>query len=247
MKYLNAILLTVVIIGTLGLFFLLGPEIKTTLFYANMLFSCFLLLLLFGTIIKVSGDTLFTVPNLAVAIQIKRYVLLAAFLMIAYNVLTHFLGKDLIEVKWYVASLILLTIIYVVIIIFVVQSAGYQTNQTTEIKEKTQRRLDLKAEHLKMINHLNRIASRKNFDLKKYENAKKSIGMMGDKAGIIPVAKIEQHYEKFESIYNAIIKLQADVENLEETTSSEEENQILERVARKADEISDNINLITKI
>lgn len=248
MKKLNALLLLIVLGGTIGLFFLLGQDEKTPLFYFNLGFTCLLIIVFFSVIIKVSGQRLFTVPNIAVGLQIKRFVLFAALIMIAFNILYGILGKEFIDPKWYFAALILLTIIYTIIIIFTAQGAAYQKNENNSIIEKTKQRIDIKNEQAKLSNSFRRIINNTEFkDLKTIEEAKKAISSLGDKVGIIPVAKIERSSEEFEQVSLDINDLLSEIKKLEDITDENEYKTILNKVSNRAYEILDNINFITKV
>lgn len=248
MKKLNALLLIIVLAGTIGLFFLLGQEEKTPLFYFNLGFTCLLIIVFFTVIIKISGERLFSVPNIAVGLQIKRFVLFSALIMIAFNIPYALLGKEFIDPKWYFAALILLTIIYTIIIIFTTQGAAYQKKQNNDIFEKTKQRVDLKSEQTKLSNSFRRIISNTDFkDFQALEETKKAISSLGDKVGIIPVAKIERSPEDFEKVSLDLTDLLGTIKKLEDTSDENEYKKILKTISNQAHEIIDNINIIIKV
>ena len=100
MKKSTILLLLIVIGGTIGLFWLLGPEVKTNLFYFNLGFTLMLEIIFFGTIFSVSGQKLFNIPGMATGVQITRYVIFAALIMIAFNLMSLISVDYMLYVKW---------------------------------------------------------------------------------------------------------------------------------------------------
>jgi hypothetical protein len=239
MKYLNAILLIVVLGATAGLFFLLG-EPGNPLFYFNLAFTGVLEIIFFGSVIRISKQRLFNVPNLAVVVQLNRYVIFAAIIMIAYNII----GKDYLDQKWYFAILILLTIIYLVIVIFTLQGGEYQKQQSADVKTKMIGRTDLvDKQKLLFSNYKRTISENKELDYQITEDCKKAISQIEDKLTTIPIAKFEQLPEKTNSIAEQIEKLNNQVDEIDASNKEESEKQ-LKAIAKSAYMIADQINLL---
>jgi hypothetical protein len=239
MKYLNAILLIVVLGATAGLFFLLG-EPGNPLFYFNLAFTGVLEIIFFGSVIRISKQRLFNVPNLAVVVQLNRYVIFAAIIMIAYNII----GKDYLDQKWYFAILILLTIIYLVIVIFTLQGGEYQKQQSADVKTKMIGRTDLvDKQNLLFSNYKRTISENKELDYQITEDCKKAISQIEDKLTTIPIAKFEKLPEKTNSIAEQIEKLNNQVDEIDASNKEESEKQ-LKAIAKSAYMIADQINLL---
>jgi len=247
MKYLNTILLIIVPSVTIGLFFLLGNPSEMPLFYINLVFVCLLELILFGTIIKVSSKSLFNVPNLAVSIQIGRYVYFIATIMIIYNVLFYLL-KININPKWYFATLILITLLYIVFIIFVIQGGKVQIQQSADVKEKTIQRINFKDNALALSTDYKRMAiSKKKIDYKLLEECKKAINLIGDKISIIPIAKLERNTELIAKINDEINELQIILNQIKETDDTKSNIVQIQILRDNAYGVADKINLINQI
>lgn len=239
MKYLNAILLIVVLGATAGLFFLLG-EPSNPLFYFNLAFTGVLEIIFFGSVIRISKQRLFNVPNLAVVVQLNRYVIFAAIIMIAYNII----GKDYLDQKWYFGILILLTIIYVVIVIFTLQGGEYQKQQSADVKTKMIGRTDLAdKQKLLLSNYKRTISENKELDYQITEDCRKAISQIEDKLTTIPIAKFEQLPEKTNGIAEQIEKLNNQVDEIDASNKEESEKQ-LKAIAKNAYTIADQINLL---
>jgi len=247
MKYLNTILLIIVPSITIGLFFLLGNPSEMPLFYINLAFVCLLELILFGTIIKVSSKSLFNIPNLAVSIQIGRYVYFIATIMIIYNVLFYLL-KININPKWYFATLIFITLLYIVFIIFVIQGGRHQILQSTDVKVKSTRRTDFKINATSLNNSFRLVATlKKDIDYKLLEECKNALNLISDKIGIIPIAKLERNSDLIAIISNEILDLQVDLNKFKETTDTNINIKQVKTLRDNAHNVADKINLINQI
>lgn len=244
MKYLNLFLLTVVLGGTLGLFYMFCQNCDTNLFYFNLGFTLFLEIIMFGSIVKVSEKKLFNIPNLAIVIQLERYVILAAILMLAYN----FFGKGYLDPKWYFGALIVITILFIILAVFLIQAGQSQLEQSQDVKDKQVKRMDIKIEHSKLTSSLNRLfAVKKDIDYELTEECKKAIRYLGDKAGIIPLAKLARHPDRVDAICSDINSLQLEVDSIQDITDLEEIKNRLKATSKQAYEISDQINIINQV
>jgi hypothetical protein len=243
MKYLNAILLIIVVGATIGLFYLLGNP-DSSLFYFNLIFAAVLEVIFFGSVIKVSSERLFNVPNLAVVVQLNRYVIFAAIIMIAYNLALRFVGEDFLDKKWYFALLILLTIIYVIIVIFTLQGGSYQQQQSEEVKVKMMSRTDLSDKQKLLISNYKRtIAENKELDYPTTEDCKKAISQINDRLSTIPIAKFEQNPDKANELGNQIQQLNEQINQIDISNKEEAEKQI-KVIAKSAYGLADQINLL---
>jgi hypothetical protein len=247
MKYLNTILLIVVLGATIGLFYLLGGTTNTPLFYFNLGFTCLLEIILFGSIIKISSKKLFNVPNLATTVQINRYVLFAAIIMIAFNIIHSILNLEAFVV-WYFAALIILTVIYGVIIIFTLQGGNYQKKIDADIRNKNVQRTDFRTECLEIASEYKRISKEKTaIDYKLLEKGRIEINTISDKISMIPVAKLDRNFAKVEEISEEIQKLQELLNKFEVTVDNSANKEQIEKICWDAKKITTKINLINKL
>lgn len=129
MKNLN-ILISVLIVGaTIGLFFLLGPEDKQSLFYVNLVLT----LMLEGALLTAlfATESEYNLQNIATSGLVFYGAGASICWMVIYNLLLH----PHIDVKWYYAGLIIIAVLYALITIFTRQGGTIQQRVNAETKE----------------------------------------------------------------------------------------------------------------
>lgn len=245
MKILNILITLVVVSGTIGLFFLLGPVEKSSIFYTNLCLSIFIELLLFSAVIAVSGVKLFNIPNIAVAAQIGRYTFWLIFIMIGFNLLNYLLKENPLSERWYYGGLLVVTLIYTVIIGFSVQGAQQQLAQGEDVKIKSTQKTDLKYEAKELLNTLERIRSSNSFETSKMEECQKTILLLNDKVGSIPLAKFSTKADKIEIIRLNVVDLKSLTASL--SRGSTDATTTINQIISESRQIIEKINLITNI
>lgn len=244
MKYLNLVVLLVVLGGTVGLFYLLAADTESSLFYFNLGVACVLEFILFGSVIAVAGKRLFNIPYLAITTQLSRFVVLVALIMLVYN----FFGQEYVAVKWYYGALILLSMIQLSILIFVYQGARVQLDQLEDAKPLAKSRANLKAEQQKLTSRLTGVLRvKEELDYPLREACEQAIRQMGDKAGALPMAKLERNSDKVAEVCLQITNLNRDADQLESAAGPEECSQLVRAIIQKSNQISAEINLIINL
>jgi len=240
MKHLNIILLIVVVGATIGLFFLLGPETKTSLFYINMGLICFLELVFFGTVATVSKKRLFNIPNLAVASLVNKYVIYTVIIVLVYNLgLKEYLD---VAVHWYFGALIIVTLIFAIYISFTLQGAEVQKVNSEKMKETIIAREQVRATYNQLKSIYSTAIIGKDFDYSLSELCKNSIRTLDDKASMIPLAKLERNPEYVENLNTRINDLESVINNFDSLTEVEEVNNHIKIVTAKSKEIINHID-----
>jgi len=242
MKNSTILLLLIVIGGTIGLFWLLGPEVKTNLFYFNLGFTLLLEIIFFGTIFSISGQKLFNIPGMATGVQITRYVIFAALIMIAFNLMSLISADYMLYVKWYFGVLILLTIIYAIIVIFTIQGGQYQLQMRDEIEEKTERKTDISLKHNELSDLFKNKTAELNVDYSILKECKNNIRLISDKASMISISKISKDTIKTQDIANEIENLSNEIRNIDISAEKNEIEKLLQIISKNALLISNKIS-----
>lgn len=236
MKHINAILLTVALGATVGLFFLLVENTNTPLFYFNLVFTCILEVLFFGSILKVSNTRWFNLPNVAVVAQIGYYVIITAIIMIIFNLLR---AQHIIDIplKWYYAALILITAIYGIVIIFTIKGADYQNKaveKNAELQSQKQAFVQLKTANLRIA--LKKMLSQKDFDFSAKEACSRAVDLLIEKTNMIPLAKIERNPDYVAEVNVRLAELEDYIKN------SDNDETVLANIKSKTQEINSYID-----
>ncbi len=129
MKNLNILISVLVIGATIGLFFLLGPEEKQSLFYVNLVLA----LVLEGALLAALfvTESKFNLQNIATSGPIFYGAIVVVCWMAIYNLLLH----PHVDVKWYYAGLIVIAVLYALMTIFTRQGGTVQQRVNAETKE----------------------------------------------------------------------------------------------------------------
>lgn len=247
MRYLNVLLLLVVFGGTIGLFFLLGPEEKSSLFYFNLGFTLFLEAVFFGTGVAIAGEKLFNVHNFAVAYQVKLYVMIAAIIMIAYNLVARFAGIEIIDPKWYFGLLILITIIFTVIIVIVGQAASHQIKHSEQIVQKAQHQKDLKKDFMRLERSFHDVAQKIAKPGPMLDQAKSGIRKIENSLNMVPISVVARKVEEAESISLKMSELQQELEKIDTDGDDASNEAAYNSVISKSKRISDDINHLKSV
>ena len=247
MRYLNVLLLLVVFGGTIGLFYLLGPEEKSSLFYFNLGFTLFLEAVFFGTGVAIAGEKLFNIHNFAVAYQVKLYVIIAAVIMIAYNLTAKFAGIEIIDPKWYFGLLILLTIIFTVIIIIVGQAAQHQIKHSEQIVQKAQHQKDLKKDFMRLERSFYEVAQKMTKSSPMLDEVKSNIRKMENSINMIPISLLARRAEDAEMVSLKLAEVQQELEKLDPNADDEANQAVLNSLLSKTKRVIDEINILKSV
>ena len=248
MKYLSLLLLIIVIGATVGLFYLLAPVTNTPLFYFNLGYLCFLELLFFGAIIKVSEKRLFNVPNLAVVAQINRYVGWAALLMVVFNVGIRLLEGQFDLTRWYFGALILLTTLYSVIVIMVLQGGNYQRSIDNDISELSEQKNSIKSVAETISVDFKRIIKTKSqLDLEDQQEGTIVISNSLATVSVIPLGKFRRGGNAIDILRQELTNFQAMLTKFETIEGKDENTSYLGLMCESANKIKSQANIIKKL
>lgn len=145
MKNLNILISALIVGATIGLFFLLGPEERQTLFYVNLVLA----LALEGTLLTALfiTESKYNLQNITASNPVFHGAIVVICWMAIYNLLLH----PHVDIKWYYAGLIVITVLYALITIFTRQGGAAQQQINAETKQvvTTRSAVSLEAHMLK--------------------------------------------------------------------------------------------------
>jgi len=209
MRYLNLILLIVVLGVTASIFFALNHGIHSDVFWFNLSFSCFLEILFFGAIIKISSQPLITLPNAAVVTQINYYIIISVALILAYN----FYVYNFVNPIWYFVSITVLSLFYLVLIGFTFQGGQAQQQDADEVTNLVEKRMQKLADLNKIkFSFLNSVNGKQS--LTEVVGYSKRLDLVIEKAAMLPIAKLEKKPEFVSQLNEMLFALQNEISKL---------------------------------
>ena len=235
---LNYVILGVTLVAIVAVFFLAGPVEKTNIFYLNMGLACYVDILLLGSIFIVTKRENYTVQGIAVANQVLKYCVWLILIMIAYNVLINYYDLDL---KWYIAVIIILTVLYFVFIAFLFQAGKAQV----ETAEKVVRINENKKNVIKSIPQVHVMLSEviigKETDIMQIERVKRSVKVLYDTATFVPADLYIQNTDLATSVLLKFKELEAKIKGTSDVSEKEAVQEHLDGIDALAKSICEYI------
>ena len=184
MKAKNFLILFVailVIVGiTIGLFYLLGPEEKTHLFYANMVVTSILEIML--------------LCNTSISMQLFYFILSEAIWMLVFNVFL----SDTVDTKYYYAGLLVIFLIFVALISIVGIGGNVQAEKQKEIEQSVMvRKSHLASTQMVMMEYRQAL---RDVDSEQKDRQGQQLKILLDKIAAIPAEKLERNATVVEDI-----------------------------------------------
>ena len=187
MKAKNFLILFVailVIVGiTIGLFYLLGPEEKTHLFYANMVVTSILEIMLLCNLPFFTNGKLTTVRNTSISMQ-----------LFYFNVFL----SDTVDTKYYYAGLLVIFLIFVALISIVGIGGNVQAEKQKEIEQSVMvRKSHLASTQMVMMEYRQAL---RDVDSEQKDRQGRQLKILLDKIAAIPAEKLERNATVVEDI-----------------------------------------------
>ena len=198
MKAKNFLILFVailVIVGiTIGLFYLLGQEEKTHLFYANMVVTSILEIMLLCNLPFFTNGKLTTVRNTSISMQLFYFILSEAIWMLVFNVFL----SDTVDTKYYYAGLLVIFLIFVALISIVGIGGNVQAEKQKEIEQSVMvRKSHLASTQMVMMEYRQAL---RDVDSEQKDRQGQQLKILLDKIAAIPAEKLERNATVVEDI-----------------------------------------------
>ncbi len=217
MKKFNLALLLVVLGATVFLFYYLNADAKSSLFYVNLFFTCFLELLFLSSVVSIAKERLFNPPNLAIVYQICYYIFTSAIIVLAYNI--YF--REFFVIKWYIGAILLISLLFFVLIFFAFRGAKAQLADSKEVDNLILSRNLRLGNYSQLKIELNSAISSKDITLIVRDKCVNSINLLVDIANSIPLAKAERNSEFVQSVNEKISSILLEIKNLNKLDEKE--------------------------
>lgn len=228
MKALNWLLLVIILGATAGIYFLLGPVEKTSLFYVNFAITLALEIVLACVIFWNRNN----IQKLATTTQIAVYTLMCGVWMLAFNLWL----ADKISVHWYYAVFLLLTINYAAVIVFLLQGGAHQQQVNagcacaTALKNQDN-------EHYHSLLHKLHDALDSPIPAPN-QDSMPALRLAVEKITLIAKSTRERNPGFMDAANARFAKIEADIDALSQTGDRQERSALLERIAKESRSLS---------
>lgn len=131
----NIVMPCIVLLATPGLFVLLKPEETTALYWVNMSYLILLELLSFSWLVWVRADSKGTSPLLSIILgTYTGYYLAAGLICIIVSAIVSLFAA--VSIKWYVAALVVITIIWMLPGVLIAQADSNHAERQAQVADK---------------------------------------------------------------------------------------------------------------
>lgn len=225
MKNLNALISILVVGATIGLFFLLGPEEKQSLFYVNLV----LVLALEGTLLTALfvTESEYNLQTVAASGPVFYGTVAIVCWMIVYNLLLH----PHVEVKWYYAGLIVIAVGYALATIFTRQGGLIQQRVNAETKEAVTARCVASLDARMLEIDLEEALQAHDLDATLRREALAKLQLFVDKVAMTPALDLQRNRLLADLFAQSIERIQSRIAELRTATTKEEAEKVLSLVA----------------